>query len=76
MQVAQEIGYVPNRAAHMRTRETGVIGFVSVNFSDKTGNVENFGVHPFLVGMNHVLSPSGRHVVLMELNELEFKKKP
>ncbi len=75
MQVAQEIGYLPNRAARaMRTRETGVIGFVSANFSDKTGNVENFGVHPFLVGLNHVLSSSGRHVALVELKELEVEQ--
>jgi LacI family transcriptional regulator len=72
---ARRLGYVPNRAARsMRTRQTGVIGFVSANFSKEEGLVDNYPVHPFLVGMNHVLAPTGRHVALVELDELELKK--
>lgn len=75
MMTAEKLGYVPNRAARaMRTKRTGVVGFVAANFSESGETVENYGVHPFLVGLNHVLSPSGRHVGLVELSELELKK--
>lgn len=75
LQMAEKLGYVPNRAARaMRTKRTGVVGFVAANFSESGETVENYGVHPFLVGLNHVLSPSGRHVALVELSELELKK--
>lgn len=75
LKVAQEMGYIPNRAARaMRTQKTGVVGFVAANFSEETGTVENFGVHPFVVGLNHVLTPTGRHVVLVEMNELELQQ--
>ena len=74
LRAAKRLGYVPNRAARsMRTRQTGVIGFVSANFSKKEGLVDNYPVHPFLVGMNQVLAPTKRHVALVELDELELK---
>lgn len=72
--MAEKLGYVPNRAARaMRTKRTGVVGFVAANFSQSGETVENYGVHPFLVGLNHVLSPTGRHVALVELSELELQ---
>jgi LacI family transcriptional regulator len=75
LMTAEKLGYVPNRAARaMRTKRTGVVGFVAANFSESGETVENYGVHPFLVGLNHVLTPSGRHVAMIELNELELKK--
>ncbi len=75
LEAARELGYVPNRAARaMRTKRTGVVGFVEANFSADTGKVENYMVHPFLVGLNHVLAPTERHVALIELDELELQK--
>ena len=74
LSAAAKLGYVPNRAARaMRTKQTGVVGFVAANFSEAGATVENYGVHPFLVGLNHVLAASGKHVALVELNELELK---
>jgi len=72
---AEKLGYLPNRAARaMRTHQTGVVGFVAANFAEETHTVENVGVHPFLVGLNHVLTPTGRHVAFVELKELELGK--
>lgn len=71
---ARSLGYVPNRAARsMRTQRTGVIGFVASNFSKEDRVVDNYAVHPFLVGLNHVLAPTGRHVALVELDEMELR---
>ncbi len=74
-EAARQLGYNPNRAARaMRTRESGVIGFVSVNYSQKWGTVENYTSFPFLVGLSHALVPSGRHVALVEIDELELDR--
>lgn len=74
--VAESLGYSPNRSARaMRTRRSGVMGFVSVNYSAKWRAVENFTVYPFLVGLNHVFAPLGWHVALIELDELELNKR-
>lgn len=73
---ARKIGYVPNRAARsIRTRSTGVTGFVTSNYSKASGLVEGVPIYPFLVGLSHGLSATGRHVALIELDELDLKKK-
>lgn len=72
--IAGEMGYVTNRFARaMRTRKTGIVGFVSANFHERRGNVANYVVYPFLVGMSHSLTAQGQHVALMELSELEMR---
>lgn len=72
LEAARQLGYVPNRVARsMRTRQTGVIGFVTLSFDQNRRTVQNANMQPFLVGLSHVFAPQGRHVALVELNELE-----
>lgn len=74
-ETALRLGYTPNRVARaMRTRSTGVVGFVSMNYAAVSNSVENFGVHPFIVGLNHVLTPTGKHVAFVEINEIERRE--
>ena len=76
--VARKLDYVPNRAARaMRSKHTGVVGFVASHFSVVEGEKRTDpGAHlnPFLRGIVQTLSPLGRHIALVELNELELIK--
>ena len=69
-EIARQLCYTPNRAARsMRTGETGMIGFVTFNLNSM-GFPENVHVYPFLIGLNHAFTTTGRHVSLIEVDEL------
>lgn len=68
----ERLDYRPNRSARfMRLQRSNTIGFISSNYVAETGKIGNFGIHPFIVGLNRSLIDSDFHVVLLELGELE-----
>ena len=72
VEASRRLNYRPNRAAQaMRSRKTREIGFAARNFSP-SGELENYVVYPFVVGLSHGLTEHGYHVSLVELEELEF----
>jgi LacI family transcriptional regulator len=73
-EVAQEQRYRPQRLGRvLRAQSTGMIGFVTANFSPEDGQLEFYNVYPFLVGMSHHLSTRDYHVGLLEIAEFQQK---
>lgn len=70
--VAERQQYLPQRLGRvLRSKATGLVGFVAANFSPEEGQLEFYGVYPFLVGMSHYLSGHDHHVGLLEIAEFE-----
>jgi DNA-binding LacI/PurR family transcriptional regulator len=75
-QTAQKQQYRPQRMGRvMRNKMTGIVGFVAANVSPDDGQLEHYGVYPFLVGMSHYLTIHDYHVGLVEIAEFESDDK-
>ncbi len=70
-EISRQFQYRPFRTAQaMRSRRTHAVGFAAANFS-ADGRLDNHPAYAFMVGLNHGLMPSGHHVGMVELAELE-----
>lgn len=70
IRAAQEVGYKVNRSAQtMRSQKTKTIGFAAANTS-ASGQLDNYTLYPFLVGLSRGLSRNDYHVVLVDLKEI------
>lgn len=69
---ALTLGYRPHRAAAaLRQQRTQVIGFVAPNAADGGAVLQNYNVHPFVVGLSHRLVRDQYHIAYLEVGEFE-----
>ncbi len=76
VEISRNFGYRPNRSAQaMRSQKTKVVGFAALN-RDEEGQLQNYNVYPFVVGLSSQLARDGYHVAFVECADLGDRDEP